>query len=510
MPERPYTIEQPFADPQGRLKTPTGPLKFIRRLVHLIYVFFFHILVHGVYDRSYGGEEPAGFWERVLYVFQDNGPTYIKFGQLLSQRPELPAGLTNQLEKLLDEGAPLSTSLIKERVENQIGPIEKNFKEFDDNPIATASLAQVHEAKLNSGERVAVKIRKTGLVDRINVDLDILRFFGTALSKLPAGIFKPLPVNPKFFGEFVTTFEAALRKEVDFSKEGEFIEKFNEIFKYNEDILTPEVYWDYTSESVLVMEFMEGLQLNELEDWEAAGIDPRKVSTHATQAAMESFLSGMIHGDPHPANIMGTKDGKVVLLDFGMSIEMSDEEIDIILKAIAAIAKGDIDELVDLFFEEMAIIPEYENKQEIIDRALSFYHEYIVQEDEGGVPSIADSAWQEEGDARKTALDDLLYLGYEYDVFVKHQYILSLKSLLYWIKTGENLWPGSPLFEMIIPYAQAFYRNRKKDPETEKVYIDRESALRQAVPIAKAMENALFKREGIEQITELSDKDLNL
>lgn len=509
MPKRPYTIEQPFADSEGRLKTPTGPLKFIRRLVHMIYVFFFHIIVHGIYDRSYGGDEPAGFWERVLYVFQDSGPTYIKFGQLLSQRPELPPALTSQLEKLLDKGAPLSPSLIRKRIENQIGPVEENFEKFHDEQVATASLAQVHEAHLPSGERVAIKIRKTGLVDRINVDLDILRFFGTALSRLPAKLFRPLPVNPKFFGEFITTFENALRKEVDFEKEGDFIEKFSEIFQYNEDILVPDVYWDYVTDSVLVMEFMEGLQLNELDDWDAAGIDPRKVSTHATQAAMESFLSGMIHGDPHPANIMGTKDGKVVLLDFGMSLEMSNEEIDIILKAIAAIAKGDIDELIDLFFEKMAIIPEYENKQEIIERALSFYDAYIEREDEGGVPSIAMSAWQEGEDARKTALDDLLYLGYEYDVFVKHQYILSLKSLLYWIKTGENLWPGSPLFEMIIPYAQAFYQNRKEDPETGEVSIDRESGLKQAVPIAKAMEEALFKREGIEKKTDLSAENFN-
>lgn len=478
-----------IVEPSGRLKTPTGPFRLLRRVVHLLYVLLLHLVVHSFLDRSYGDDRRIDRWERILYVFEDSGPTFVKLGQILSQRSEIPKLLADRLENLLDWGPVLSHQLIRERIEEEIGSVDHVFAEFNDLPISSASLAQVHEAKLNSGEKVAVKVRKPGLVDRIECDLVLLRVLCKFIGELPPRILRPFPGNPKFVSEFVETFERNLRREVDFKREGEFIEKFEKVWKHNPDILVPDVHWNYTTKKVLVMEFMEGLQFNYArnpEEWKSAGIDPRKVYAHYLQAGMESIIGGLAHADTHPANLKGTDDGKLVVLDFGMCQELEDEEIEAFLEVINALRWGEIEEMVKLILGRMAYIPHYIERDEIIERACLTFSKYIKSEG-NGVPVLERSVWKED-DPRETIIDDIIQFGLEHDVSIRHRFVLLFKSITYQIQAGKRLWPGAPFFDMIVPYVYSFNANRDLDSGK----VDHEAAIKDAISDVKMVEKQEF------------------
>ncbi len=251
------------------------------------------------------------------------GPVFIKIGQVLSTRTDLlPNQYTNALQELQENVPPFEYSEIKKIVESELNmPLGKAFLEFDVNPIAAASLAQVHFGKTNEGKEVAIKVQRKGVKNKVIEDL---KRIGKLLSLLK--FFSPKKVERMNLVKGFSEFERYTMQELDYLNEGETIERFANNFKNWDDIIFPKVFWSLSTDKVLTMEKVEGLRLKEAIKV-LSNSEKDKLNIRLAEMELKMFISdGLFHADLHPGNIFFKEDGKIVLLDFGMYGELTKEE----------------------------------------------------------------------------------------------------------------------------------------------------------------------------------------
>lgn len=259
----------------------------------------------------------------VAALIENMGPTYIKFGQILSMRPELPLSVRKELRKLQESVPSFSFKEAKNIIEKELKrPIDEVFSSFEKKPIAAASLAQVHRAVLKKEQvEVAVKVQRPNLKEIVQVDLRVLEITTRTMERLMPRI-KPYGISG-----MVTIFVAALRREMDFELEASSQQKIAAHFaKRGESLpdlgntVIPEVHWRYTARRVLTMEYIHATPFYQaMEDARSRGDDVSdKMLTLARIYAEMVFEIGSFHADPHPGNIYLTDDGDFVLFDFGM------------------------------------------------------------------------------------------------------------------------------------------------------------------------------------------------
>ena len=251
--------------------------------------------------------------QRLRQALEELGPTFIKFGQALSNRPDLlPADLVAELARLQDTVAPLPDGVAEAAIEAELGhPVSRLFSRFDPQPVAAASIAQVHRARLLDGSEVAVKVRRPGIEAVIDHDLGILGVLARLAERyLPdADIYQPAML--------VAEFARAIRREQDLAREGRAIERFARNFAGDPTIRLPRVHWPQTTTGVLTMEYMEGTRLQDVLA-DPGAFDAAAIATRGAQAVLKQVLrDGLFHADPHPANIFILPDGAICLLDFG-------------------------------------------------------------------------------------------------------------------------------------------------------------------------------------------------
>ncbi|MCK4653339.1 MAG: AarF/ABC1/UbiB kinase family protein [Candidatus Cloacimonetes bacterium] len=254
-------------------------------------------------------------WERIRMVLEELGPTFIKLGQIMSNRPDiLPEPLLFELEKLQDSVPPMPNEEAEKMIEQELGkPISELFKKFDTNPIASASIAQVYRAELFSGEKIAVKVQRTGIQKIIETDLEIMFHLSLLMEK---HITEMQILNPV---EIVKEFERSIRKEIDFNIEASHIERFGRNFQTDLSIYVPEVYKDHSTKKILTMEFIEGIKVSNLNGLIKAENDPLLIAGQGCDLILKQiFEHGFFHADPHPGNILIMKDNITCFLDFGM------------------------------------------------------------------------------------------------------------------------------------------------------------------------------------------------
>lgn len=254
--------------------------------------------------------------ERLRKALEELGPTFIKFGQILSTRPDLvPPEFVDELEKLQDKVEPFSTERAKKIVEEELGcSIEEVFANFSKQPVASASLSQVHKAKLKNGEEVAVKIQRPSIQRKIKLDLAILEKLAGSLEKRSH---EGWVFHPKLM---VREFKRTVLNEIDFFNEAQNFEKFREKLADIEYAHVPEIYWDYTSSKVLTMEFIEGTKISRIiQDEHKNKFDAKQVAKRGSLLILKQvYEDGFFHGDPHPANLFVQPPAHIVLLDVGM------------------------------------------------------------------------------------------------------------------------------------------------------------------------------------------------
>ncbi len=286
-------------------------------------------------------------------ALEELGTTFIKIGQILSTRIDLLSeDYCRELKKLQDETTPVDFEEIKIVIEQELKTkIEDLFLEIDPVPLASASIAQVHRAVLKSGEKVAVKVQKPNVENKVNADLEILTYlagFSDRLKIFSEGI---------SFSELVAEFKKNLMREIDFLYESINAIKFRENFKEQEGIYIPKVFPTYSTRKVLVMELIEGTRLTRINDCHIEGLDCQLLAERGALAVLKMiFEDGFFHADPHPGNIMVKEpDGELVFLDFGMVGAIDSETRESIVKILLAALQKDASRMVSYIEEEILI-----------------------------------------------------------------------------------------------------------------------------------------------------------
>lgn len=254
-------------------------------------------------------------WERIRQVIEELGPTFIKLGQFLSNRPDLlPEPLIKEFEKLQDDVAPFNIESVKAIIETETGvPISDLFLYFDEKPLGSASIGQVHRARLTSGEDVVVKIQRPSAQKQVTADLSLIREFVKLTESyfLKAGVFNPLDV--------LETFSKTLKEELDYKHEARYMEQFRQLYRNLEKLYIPKPYKEYCTSRVLIIEFISGCKVTDVKTIKSWGLSP----TDIAKTGLDLYLSqifeyGIFHADPHPGNVLVKPNGSIALIDFGI------------------------------------------------------------------------------------------------------------------------------------------------------------------------------------------------
>ncbi|MCB0820445.1 MAG: AarF/ABC1/UbiB kinase family protein [Bacteroidetes bacterium] len=282
-------------------------------------------------------------WKSLRMALEELGPTYIKLGQILSNRPGLlPDALTAELASLQDAVPPFSYEEAAAIVKKETGSTpEEIYASFDKKPIASASIAQVHKAKLKTGETVAVKIRRPGIDKIIRADIEVLRDIAALMERNS----ELASLRPR---ELVNAFEHSILAELDFKQEKRNLTEFYKKFEGNNQVVIPEPFPEYCSESVLTLRFLDGTKISKIEELKSAGHDLKKVArlgfdTYFTQI----FEWGFFHADPHPGNLIITPSGAIGIFDFGMVGRIREKDRAALIQFIIGLGRDDPGKIVD-------------------------------------------------------------------------------------------------------------------------------------------------------------------
>jgi ubiquinone biosynthesis protein len=286
-------------------------------------------------------------YERMRHVLEDLGPAFVKFGQILSTRREMISPeMYDELIKLQDKVAPLPFEEIRPVIEQYCGPVESAFQSFDTTPFAAASISQVHKAVLKDGTVVAVKVQRPGIQEMIETDLPLFLKMAERIEKLSptARVY-----NPK---AMVDEFAIQIRKELDFTREGKNSEIIAAGLADIPKIKIPKVYWQYSGEKVLTMEFVQGCRIDDVDTIRSWGLDPVALADLGFHAYIRQiFRDGFFHADPHPGNLLVSTEGELIFLDFGMVVLLRPVRRKIFIKVLLSIVDADVDTLMECFDE---------------------------------------------------------------------------------------------------------------------------------------------------------------
>ena len=265
-------------------------------------------------------------FERIRMVLEELGPTYVKLGQIFSNREDmLPPKLIKELEKLQNNVPSLKDFNVEKTIETELNiSISDYFQSVNPQPLAAASLAQVHQAKLLNGDDVVLKVQRPNVDDVIASDIEIMYHIAKTLDKYSpqAKAFQPLSI--------VSAFEKSIKEELLFSKELDNIEHFARNFEGNNAIYVPKVYRALSNNHIICMEFIDGIKISDIEKLKAHHIDPVQIGNVGVDLYLKQILEyGFFHADPHPGNIfVMPNSGQICFIDFGMmgTIMPNDEE----------------------------------------------------------------------------------------------------------------------------------------------------------------------------------------
>jgi ubiquinone biosynthesis protein len=282
--------------------------------------------------------------QRLRLALEELGPTFIKLGQLLSTRADIiPPSFVQEFTRLQDSVPTIPFEEICAQIERELGiPIGARFATLDREPIAAASIAQVHRARLLSGEDVVVKVRRPGVTELVETDIDILMGVALLLERhmSRSDIYDPVGV--------VREFSYTIRRELDLSREGHTIERIRDNFRGDPTMYFPAVYWEATAKGVLTIEYVNGIKVSDVAAIEAAGLDRREIARRGAVAFLKMVLEhGFFHGDPHPGNVLILPENVICLLDYGMVGRLDPGVKQYLTDVLYAVIRKDVDELVD-------------------------------------------------------------------------------------------------------------------------------------------------------------------
>ncbi len=377
--------------------------------------------------------------ERLRLTFEELGTTFIKFGQIMSTRPDIfPDEYIQELEKLQDSVPPFAFHEAKEILETEFNSsLPKIFAEFEPRPIASASISQVHRAVLHTGEIVAVKIQRPNIQETIETDLDIFyALAGFVAKKIP----KAKNYNPS---EIIKEFDKSIHQELNFVIEADNLEKFKNNFTNEKQIDFPFVYRELTTEKVLTMEFIEGTKVDSISKLKKLHIDLRFTAKIGAIAFIKQvFLDGFFHADPHAGNIFVQPNGKIVFLDCGMVGHITEDTMLSLANLFAGIADKDTDKILSVF-DDMGVSEDESYSKELRKDVQDFVNQYAnlsLQEIELGV-----------------ALRSVIQIITSHELKIPANLAILIKAVITIEGVGRQLDPEFNMIQTIKPFTQKLF-----------------------------------------------------
>ncbi len=329
----------------GQFKLPTY-LKIFGRICSLL-----------LYPKGLISQPQKSFGKRLTDCFYDLGPIYIKFGQTLSTRPDLIGVEVAESLKLLQDKLPAFDSKIAHtRIEERFGQkISEIFDDFDDRPVAAASIAQVHKARLQSGEIVAIKILRPGIIEKYDNDMRFLEYIAALASRI---LKKVQRLRPR---EVIAVFRQSMKFELDLRLEAAAASRIYDNFTGDETLRVPKIYWQFTAGDIITLEWIEGVSIYDKDKIIKLGLDPKDIAAKiAVIFFNQAYRDGFFHADLHPGNILVCPDGKVALIDFGIIGTLPEDDRLAIAEILYAFLKRDY-QLVAEVHRRIGYIPKDTN-----------------------------------------------------------------------------------------------------------------------------------------------------
>jgi len=316
---------------------------------------------------------------RMRLAMEELGPTFVKLGQLLSTRPDvIPKEYIEEFRKLQDMVPSFAFEEVKAQIQRELGlPTEDIFAELSPVPIAAASIAQVHRGRLKSGSVVVIKVRRPGIDKVVETDLDILMGLAFLIERhIPASeIYDPVGL--------VKEFRRTIQREMDFAREGHTIDRFAANFSGDTTVHVPRVYWEQTGETVLTMEFVDGIKISEFAQLTEAGYDLKTIAHNGADAFLKQVLvHGFFHGDPHPGNLFILPENTICMLDYGMVGRLGENLKFQLVDLLVAVLQRDADSVISqlLYSGELMDEANIRHLKRDLNEFIDDYYEVPLQE----------------------------------------------------------------------------------------------------------------------------------
>jgi ubiquinone biosynthesis protein len=384
-----------------------------------------------------GAAEPPERGRHLREMLDELGPTFVKFGQLLSTRPDIvPPDIVVELQKLQDDVTPVPFADVERVIRAELGlTVEQAFLEFDERPTAAASIGQVHHAVLPNGDRVAVKVQRPNAPRQIEADLALL-YQAARLAKERVRALDFIDAE-----QLVDEFAQAIRAELDYRAEARNAEVFRRNFAGHDEVKIPRVYWSYTRQRVLVLEWLDGTQLADVELKAMSSDDRRRLAYLLADTWLTMiFRHGFFHGDPHPANVFVLDGGSTIgLVDFGQVGKLTDDDMSKLTRLFIDAANERV-ETLPRRLGELGVRYPREREEEFRNALRDVYYRYYG----------ASLAEIDPLQVVREAFD----LIYRMNLRLPTRFVLLDKAIATLASVGIELYPDFNVFEVAKPYAR--------------------------------------------------------
>jgi ubiquinone biosynthesis protein len=392
--------------------------------------------------RGGGDGLPTARGKHLREMLDELGPTFVKFGQLLSTRPDIvPPDIISELRALQDDVRPFPFADVERVIRAELGqPIERLFLEFDEVPVASASIGQVHRALLPNGRRVAVKVQRPLAPATIESDIQLL----DQAARLVVERVRALDfVDTR---ELVDEFARAIRQELDYRLEGRNAEVFHHNFAGHPHVSVPRVYWSYTRSRVLTLEYLDGVQVGDLE-LEAWPLEQRRRLAYLIAEAWMTmiFRHGFFHGDPHPANILVLSPDRIGLVDFGSAGRLTDSDLSKLTRLFIDAMNENIEALPKRL-SDLGVRYPRDREEEFVGELNAVYARYYG------------SSLREIDPLQ--VIREAFALIYSMNLRLPTRYVLLDKAIATVGSVGIDLYPDFNVFEVARPYARSLMLER--------------------------------------------------
>jgi ubiquinone biosynthesis protein len=385
---------------------------------------------------------PSQRGQHLREMLDELGPTFVKFGQLLSMRPDvLPPDIIAELRGLQDDVRPFPYEDVERVVREDLGqPIERLFTEFQREPIAAASIGQVHRAVLPNGRTVAVKVQRPGAPRQIEADLSLLYQAGRIVKE------RVRALDFVDVRQLVDEFARSIRQELDYRLEARNADTFRKNFAGHAHVRIPRVYWSYTRARVLTLEFIEGVQLADIETTSYSLEERKRIAEVIAEAWMTMiFRHGFFHGDPHPANILVLRPDQIGLVDFGLAGKLTDDDISKATRLFIDVANENV-EMLPKRLADLGVRYPKEREDEFVSELQEMFYRYY-----GASLAEIDPL---------QVIREVFGLIYQLNLHLPTRFMLLDKAIATLGSVGVELYPDFNVFEVAKPYARGLLLGR--------------------------------------------------